>query len=209
MCVVFATVAFASVGTATAAAPDDTASTTTAKVKAAGISLRHPATWTVMPRTRKELAAQERRLASSDPELAQFLADHAQLEIQPDTVKFRAIDLVGALNTGASAGNVRVYVHAHRGFPSTLDEFDHYDLLVQFGARIIKKGTLSIGGKTAYRLDVVLTPPKASDGTVIPDLRISLLSFARGDGDARVDVTTPFSAGPDMAEAILGSVRRN
>ena len=209
ICVVFATVAFASVGTAIAEAPDNTASTTTAKVKAAGISLRHPATWTVMPRTRKELVAQERRLASSDPELAQLLADHAQLEIQPDTVKFRVIDLVGALNTGASAGNVRVYVHAHRGFPSTLDEFvDHYDLLVQFGARVIKKATLSIGGTTAYRLDVVLTPPRASDGTVIPDLRISLLSFARGDGDARVDVTTPFNTGPDLADAILGSVRR-
>jgi hypothetical protein len=113
LCVVLATVAFASVGTATAEAPDDTASMATAKIKAAGISLRHPETWTVMPRTRKELVARERRLASSDPELAQLMADHAQLDLQPDTVKFRVIDLVGALNTGASAGGVRVYVHAN------------------------------------------------------------------------------------------------
>ena len=56
MCVVFVMVVFVSVGTAIAEASDDTASTTTAKVKAAGISLRHPATWTVMPRTRRNLS---------------------------------------------------------------------------------------------------------------------------------------------------------
>ena len=135
LCVPLATVVFAFVGTATAEAPDDTASMATAKIKAAGISLRLPVTWTVMPRTRKELVARERQLASSDPELAQLMADHAELDLQPDTVKFRVIDLVGALNTGASAGGVRVYVHANGGFPSTLDEFvGHYGLLVGAGA---------------------------------------------------------------------------
>ncbi len=209
VCVAFATVAFASAGSATAESLDDSSSMTTAKIKAAGISLRHPETWTVMPRTRKELAAQERRLATKDPELAQLLVDHAQLENQLDTVKFRSIDLVGALSTGASAGNVRVYVHARGGFPSTLDEFvAGYDLLVRIGARILKTATLSVGGKTAYRVDVVFTPPRASGGTVLPDLRVSRLSFAQGKGDVRVDVTTRSDAGPGVADAILGSVRR-
>ena len=210
VCLVLVTVAFA--GAATAAAAGDTASTGTTEIKAAGISLRYPDTWTVMPRTRKEIAAQEKQLASSNPQLAQMLVDHAQLDIQPDTVKLRLVDLVGALNTGTSAGAIRVWAHTYKHFPSTLADFDaEYRRVADLSGgllRIIKTTKLRIEGKSAYRVDQLTTPPKASDGAAIPDLRISRLCFARGTGDVCVDVTTAREAGWALADEILGSVRR-
>jgi hypothetical protein len=192
------------------AAPEATP-TKTARVEAAGISLQYPADWTVMPRTKKELAAQKKQLARSNPDFAQLLVDRAQLEIQPDTVKFRAVDLAGAFNTGTGAGNVRVYVHAQSRFPRSLDEFvAGFKLATDAtGGRVVNAEVVAVSGERAYRADIAMPAKTTADGSTTPAFRVHRLLLARGRGDVRVDVTTADEErSEELVDAILGSVRR-
>ena len=68
-------------------------------------------------------------------------------------------------------------------------------------SRRVRRGVLAAAFPPAARTTASTTAPT-------PHLRGgSRLSFAEGEGDVRVDVTTPYDAGPGMADAILGSVR--
>jgi hypothetical protein len=205
-------VAFASTLTGTGSA--ETTSMTTVKIKAAGISLRCPSTWTVIPLTKKDLAAQAKVLATKNPELAQLLVAGAQLALQSDALKLRVVNLESRLAGRLADGNVRVYVHTSGGFPSTLDEFkSKMTLSLRVAAAtgsgqatILQASAVNVGGQPGYCVDL-RQPQEAHDGTMTT-IRTTRMSFARGHGDVSVDVTTTDDdTGAALIDDILGSVQ--
>ena len=68
----------------------------TVDVEAGGISIEYPDSWTVMPRTQAALRRQVGALAKKDVQLAEAVAGSAQLDLQPETLEERVLDLKGA-----------------------------------------------------------------------------------------------------------------
>jgi hypothetical protein len=193
----------AAVATSTAAG-----STKTAKVKAVGLSLRYPASWTVVPTTRPTPQAL-RRMRKSNPKLAAVFAQDAQDQVSKGT-KLTAKDL-DAQFRGVFADNLQVVAAPHSGFPGSLDEFQQLaDALVQqtHGHLLLVGSGHHVGGKTAYDLTLSLTYT-LPDGTSVA-ARTGELYVPQGDGFVLIIVaTTDDTAGQAIIDGILGSVRRS
>ena len=156
------------------------------QVEGGGISVEYPARWTVMPRTKAELRRQQRALQKEDPRLAQLLADSAQLDLQPTTVKARVLDLRGYL-LGQYTGGIRVYVHTDGPLPATLAEYTSRFVLVEdlANATLVNATTKTIDGrKVGYRVDL-RRPIEGTSG----DMRITWLTIPRAGGDVSVHLT--------------------
>ena len=189
---------------ATAANPTDT-KWKTATIKAAGLSLRYPSTWTRYTLTKKALAAEQRKGAKMNPQLAMTPAEQAQFLKR---VVFYAADLVAAL-AGRLESNINVQKIANGRFPSSLDEFTSGITpgLKQEGATVLNTSAVRIGGKQSFRVDFLL-PVKAADGSsVVSRIGQLLVPYGRG-GDVMTVGTTADDIGAQLINRVLGSVHR-
>ena len=172
----------------------------TVDVEAGGISIEYPDSWTVMPRTKAALRRQVGALAKKDVQLAEAVAGSAQLDVQPETLEERVLDLKGAL-AGRYEGNIRVYVHPDRHFPRTLEEYRSTFALAKevLGQTVQDSATVRVDGKKrAYRIDLVR---KSADGRPLPS---SWLTLPYRDGDVSVHVT--FFQNDPADEALLDRI---
>jgi hypothetical protein len=188
---------FATSTVAIAATSPTAEATTTAKVKAAGISVKYPKSWIAVPLTKKGLAAQTKALSKKNPKLAAVVAatDISQF-------KLRAIDPTTGRET------VGVQFIEGSGSPSSLSDFN--SVIPQYkaaGATVLDTKVVKISGKTAFRIDMTL-PVKLPDGSVAVQ-RVGQVVVPGGDSAAAV-----VAAGPDddsgvaVINSILASVRR-
>jgi hypothetical protein len=166
---------------APAANPSD-ATWKTATLKAAGLSLRYPSTWT------------RRKIAKKSPEL--------QREV------FYAADLNAALADEVKS-TISVQVVPTGGFASSLDQFtsDITPALKKMGATAVDASRVRVGGKRSYRADALL-PFELPDGSSL-SIRVSGLAVPHRGGGIIITVTTSADdAGTQLIDDVLGSVRR-
>jgi hypothetical protein len=167
----------------------------TLEVRAAGITVDYPRTWTVMPRTQSELRHQMRQLRTKEPELARLVDENARLDLQPSTLKARVQDIRGYL-AGAGMGNIRVYRHPDHPFAQTLEDYTAtFGLMESLSNVTVERATaLRVDGeRQAYRVDLRLS----EQGT---ELRATWLTLPYRDGDVSVHITI---SKPDEAREAL------
>lgn len=178
----------------------------TVQVKAAGVSLQYPRRWIVFASTKKGIAAQQRHLSRKNPRLADAFSAAAQISLLPST-KFQASDL-GVASAGRVSDDVRIEV-VPGGFPSSLQNFTtaREPSVQQAGGTVLDATTVTIGGQTAYRLDVIL--PVRGVGGTLSSVRLGQLLIQHGDGRTVITVGAPDdAAGSKLVDAILRSIRR-
>ena len=135
--------------------------------------------------------------------MAQLLAESAQLDLQPTTVKARVLDLRGYL-LGQYTGAIRVYVHTDGPLPTSLDEYTSRFVLVEdlTNASVLNATTKTIDGrKVAYRVDMRRTV----EGTT-GDARITWLTIPRAGGDVSVHLTVVGTTDEDFINRIVDGV---
>jgi hypothetical protein len=187
---------------ATAATSPSPGAMTPTKVKAAGISLKYPSSWLLVPLTKKALAAQAKILSKKNPKLAAVLAATDVTDVLH--FKLHAID--PATDGGQ---NVGVQFVEGLGSPSSLSDFSS-KIIPRYkaaGATILDTKAVKVSGKTAYRIDLTL-PVKSPDGSI--DVRhLGQLLVPEGDSWASVNaVASNDDAGIALIDSILTSVRR-
>jgi len=174
--------------------------TKSAKVPPAGISLRYPATWAIVPLTQKALEAQIKLLSKKNPKLAEAM-NSAGSDAIAQQMKFRAQDLTGG------ASNVSVQALRGRG-PASLDDFTsviagEYKTI---GATVLDTSEQRVSGTPGYRADVSLTVT-LPDGSST-NARLGQLIIQNGSKLAIVTAASEDSAaGEQVIDQILGSVR--
>jgi hypothetical protein len=178
-----------------------------ARVKAAGISLRHPSPWTAASFTERDFAATLKRLEKQNPKLVGALQSFQG--VVSKGLKFFASDFA-ATAAGRFGDNVLVLVNSGGGFPSTLDEFQaaYSGPARSAGLTVLSTAAVKAGGTPAFRGDArgqVTTP----DGRSFV-LHEGDLFLPHGDGSVQVQVTTVDTpAETAIVDAVLGSVRRS
>jgi hypothetical protein len=140
----------------------DTTSMTSVKIKAAGVSLQYPNTWTVVPLTKRGWAALKKAASKGNPKLGAVLGALGNVDVSQ--FKFYAIDAAGAAGTHS---NVNVVLGGGGQANITLAELR--DQLGQVykagGATLVDAKTAKVSGRRAFRTDVSI-PFKHPDGTV-------------------------------------------
>ena len=174
--------------------------TTTAKVKAADISLEYPSSWYTAPVTKKAIAAQTKLLKKTNPKLAAALAESG---VDASQFKLRAI------NPEATGETVGVQLIEGQGSPGSLSDYKSAVIpgFEAVGATVLAAKTLKVSGKTAYRIDVTL-PITLPDGSK-QVTRLGQLVIPEGDDTVSINVAAiDDAAGQELVDDILGSVRR-
>jgi hypothetical protein len=172
-------------------------------MRAAGISLRYPSKWTVLPTTKKRLGGIAKRLAKKNPKLATVLKSQS-LEASAQQLQFQAVDLSDPTSFSSNLG-----VRSVSGSgPSSLDAFT---LVMsaqadRIGANLRGTSTTHVKAKRAYRADTAMTV-NLPDGTAAPAVESDLF-LDRGCAWTVVTVATrDDAAGAQLIDDILGSVR--
>lgn len=182
----------------------DGGSTRTARVKAAGVALEYPSTWTVFVLTKKAVATQRRELVKSNPRLGKAYLEDAQMEAV-DNTKFSAGDFEAKL-AGRPAGAVSVVLTS--GFPATLEEFagSMRSGFGKLGASVVETSHVRVGGQDGYRMEL-RWPLTAPDGTAVV-LRMGSLVVPRDGNGVLVIVVVPDGAeNASIIADTLASVR--
>ena len=146
---------------AAAATSSDSTQMTTARVKAAGISLEYPTSWTAVALTKKGFAAQVKVWSTTNPQIATLVA-----KADVSNFKLYSLDVAGV--TGMHS-NVTVGVApAVQGM--TLGAFRNQmsQNLAAAGVTLLDAKVVKVSGKTAFRLDAT-GPVNTSDGTTIDE----------------------------------------
>jgi hypothetical protein len=187
------------------AAPSPTSPTmTAAHVKAAGIMLRYPSSWTALNYTGLS-TAQQKAIAKANPKLSVQAQTDAQTQAVKIT-KFYARDLA-AEAAGEYASQVGVQVAGETGFPSNLDDFKQTVAsgYKQIGGTVASATRRRIGGKTSYEATINFPLRLPNGSTLIAELGQLLLPH--GNGVVVITVAAPGDAtGTAVVRAILASV---
>ncbi|MEX2100310.1 MAG: hypothetical protein WEB19_02745, partial [Acidimicrobiia bacterium] len=179
---------------------------TTAKIKAAGISLGYPKAWTAAPLTKQALKEMRKNLHRTSPEAADAL-EGASTEAIAGAAKLFAIDLAASAS-GEFANNVNVIVVKSADFPGSLDDFTTGVASYYQGINAVLETTaaVKIGRKVAYRADASYALQLA-DGSAT-SLHIAQLVLANGKSSDVITVTTTDDAASDrITDDLFASVR--
>jgi hypothetical protein len=195
--------------TAVAAPSANAGSFTTAKVKAAGVSLQYPSSWTVRPFTTKAVNALAKRLRKKSPKLAQAL-ESSEAQQSTRGTKFFAIDL-DALAAGRPGSDVQVALIANTQPPKNISDVDVGYSAADFakiGGMRLGISAVRVENKQAYRIDARVAS-HLSDGTTRSGLISELLIVVGQSQVVFVNVAAPDDAdGAKLIDGILASVRR-
>ena len=181
-------------------------STTTTKVKAAGISLAYPDEWTVVPLTKQALRTMRKRLDKTNPQLGDALEFVGTTGIAAATKLF-AIDLEASAS-GAFANNVNIIVVKNSPMPTSVDAFSAAvsSYYAQLDATLERAEELEIDGKTAYRADATYALQRSDGGEVM--VHLAQMVIAHGRSSDVITVTTKDDvADRSIADDVFGSVR--
>ena len=172
---------------------------TSVQVKSAGVSLRYPSTWTVVPVTKRGVAAMLKSASKGHPKLAKLLAN-----LDVSRFKFFAINLPGA--AGAHR-NVNVVLDAAVHGTTLADVRDGFGpLLKADGSTLVDIKKVKVSGKSAFRVDNTF-PVKGADGT-ITDWYQGTLVIPGATSGTEVSVTASDDGpGTALINTMLTSVR--
>jgi hypothetical protein len=176
------------------------------KVKAAGISLRYPAAWTIVAAgSRKEAEARRKAFLKANPKLAKVY-DEQTASAAEANVAFRAGDLE-AQAAQLPAANMTITLLSG-DLPSTLDEYVRAvkKQLEGAGATLLDSSTVSIGHGSAYRTDFQMTL-RAPGGTTIPT-RFTQLAIPSLGTSSLLTIGVPGTTDDPRIDAVVGSIRR-
>jgi len=189
---------FAVVALATPAAATATGSTvmSTARVKAAGISVKYPSAWIALPLTKERFAAVMKIIARKNPELAAEVSF-----MDPSQWKFFAID-------PATYSSMQVVFVRGVGGPANLGDVKQAAKQASetAGAKFLDAEAVKVSGKTAFRAHLSHTV-KGPDGTPV-EVRQGQLYLTHGDDLTVVAVAMKGDVDPRIIDTILSSVHR-
>jgi hypothetical protein len=183
---------------ATAATSTNSTQMTTARVKAAGISLEYPTSWTALALTKKGLAAQAEAWLKTNPQFAALLAT-------ADVSQFKLYALDAAPKTYS---NVKVSVApAAQGISLAYLRTRLSQKFAAAGATVLDAKVVKVSGKTAFRLDATV-PVITYDGTTtdsyLGEELIPAASSSTWDAVSSSDDET----GMTLVNNVLATVRR-
>jgi hypothetical protein len=176
-------------------------SMTTAKLKAAGISLTYPRAWTALPFTKKRLAETLKLVGKRNPELAATLTgvDVSQFELY-------ALD-----TSGTSPVSSNIVVTTPPGDLGGLSLAEFKDQVAQsyktLGATIRDAKLTKVDGKRAFRVDASFSAQNAVGASVVESQ--GALIIPRGSSNTIVAVTSADdAAGAALINELLAKVHR-
>jgi hypothetical protein len=176
-----------------------TGSTRTAKIKAAGISLQYPSTWTAFATTKRGRTDQEKALMQKDRRLGERFATEAAASFGwPNLATFHAANL--ALSDPVRE-SVSVIVYKHELFPASLKEFDASTRKDEPAGTVMSTSAVTVGDQIAYRSEIE-SPAQGKN-----DLRLGVLLLQRGSDVVSVTAAADSDSGRSVADHILYSVR--
>jgi len=195
-------------GAAPGVAAAATATTRTAHVNAAQLSLAYPKAWTVVPYKRKEMLAQRKALAKRNPQLADAF-DVESTKMVARTTKFHAVDLDAQL-AGKPSANVSVSVVPGSGFPPSLESFRTVFVpgLKSRGATDVQTSTTKLRGRSAYRLEARMRANTVDGAPLMGHLGQLMIEHPAGAAIVTVVAFPGMPTDPDvLIDDILASVR--
>jgi hypothetical protein len=195
-CTLVAVLALIAVAAPASATASGSTPMATAKVKGAGVSVKYPRAWIVVPLTKQALAAEMKIIAGKNPKLAALMSS-----VDPSQSKFFAID-------PATYSSEQVQFSPGSGGPANLGEFKQgvKQIYASTGATFLDAEAVKVGGKTAYRAHLSL-PIKAPDGTTV-EVREGQLFLVHGDDGTVVTVGVRSGGDTSIIDTILSGVHR-
>ena len=177
---------------------------TTARVKAAGISLQYPSHWTLLAFTPKTVLAQRKAIAKQNPKLMEAVDAEAQVQAAKNS-KFAAGDIVAKLE-GRIGGGVEVQVVRDFGTSPELVAASVIREYERAGIEVVGTSDIRIGKVPAIRIDVVMRA-NGPDGTPYEMRLTQVLAPIAGKSIAITLVAADDAAGEAQNDAIVASVR--